>query len=305
MQRHPGDLADARPEWLERPERGSPLAMRLLRWLTLRLGRAAGRLLLYPICAYFVLFSVRARRASADYLRRALGRPAQLSDVFRHYHAFASTIHDRITLLAGRYDTFDVTLSAPAETLALLRSGRGCILLGSHLGSFEILRARSFSDRVPPVNVLMHLDNAGKINSVLHPLAPQLAARVIPLGDPASLLRVRECLARGELVGMLGDRTWRTERSSSCEFLGAPARFPLGPLLLAGLLNAPVVLFFGLYLGGRRYEIRLEPFADSIALPPGSRAAAVRPWIERYVRRLEHYCGIAPYNWFNFYDYWA
>ncbi|HXM80945.1 MAG TPA: acyl-CoA synthetase [Burkholderiales bacterium] len=304
MLRHLGGVAGRRPEWVERPERGSRFAMRLLLWLTLKLGRPVGRALLYPICAYFVLFSRRARRASAEYLRRALGRRPGLGDVFRHYHAFASTIHDRVYLLAGKYSYFDVTLSAPAGLLARLRQGRGCILLGSHLGSFEILCARSVSDCVPPVNVLMHLDNAEKINSVLHPLAPGIESRIIPLGGPESLLRVRECLARGEIVGMLGDRAWRNERTCSCDFLGARARFPLGPLLLAGLLDAPVVLFFGLYLGGRRYEIRLEPFAEAIPLEPREREAAVRPWVQRYVRRLEHHCRLAPYNWFNFYDYW-
>jgi predicted LPLAT superfamily acyltransferase len=65
------------------------------------------------------------------------------------------------------------------------------------------------------------------------------------------------------------------------------------------------VLFFGLYLGGRRYEVRLEPFANAIPLGSREREAAVRPWVERYARRLEHQCRDAPYNWFNFYDYWA
>jgi predicted LPLAT superfamily acyltransferase len=299
-----GGVANTRPGWVRQPERGSRLAMRLLVWLTQKLGHAAGRTLLYPICAYFVLFSPRARRASADYLGRVLCRRPRLGDVFRHYHAFASTIHDRIYLLAGQYGYFDVALCAPPELFALLREKRGCILLGSHLGSFEILRARAFSDNVPPVNVLMHLDNAEKINSVLRPLAPELESRVIALGGPESLLRVRECLARGEIVAVLGERVWRDERSTRCDFLGKPARFPLGPLLLAGLLHAPVVLFFGLYRGGRRYEIHLEHFADAIPLPRGDREAAVRPWVERYACRLEHHCRRAPYNWFNFYDYW-
>jgi predicted LPLAT superfamily acyltransferase len=305
MLRHLGSVAARRPEWVEHPERGSKIAMRLLVWLTLQLGRPVGRALLYPICAYFFLFCLRARRASAAYLRRALGRRPGFRDVFRLYHAFASTVHDRIYLLAGKYSYFDVTLSAPDALLEQLRQGRGCILLGSHLGSFEIMRARSVSDRVPPVNVLMHLGNAEKSNSVLHALAPSIESRIIPLGGPESLLRVRECLARGEIVGMLGDRVWKNERNCGCDFLGGQARFPLGPLLLAGLLDVPVVLFFGLYLGGRRYEVRLEPFANAISLGSREREAAVRPWVERYARRLEHHCRAAPYNWFNFYDFWG
>lgn len=294
----------ARPGWLEQPERGSPAAMRLALWLTLKLGRPLGRLLLFPILAYFLLFSPRARRASASYLRRALGRRATLADVARHFHAFALTMQDQFYLLAGKHGEFEVTLHAPAQAQAMLRQ-RACILLGSHLGSFEVLRVRGMTEGLPAVNMLMYLENAEKSGGLLRSLAPDLGTRIIPLGTPDALLRVHECLARGELVGILGDRAWRNDRSCSIDFLGAPARFPLGPLLVAGLLRAPVVLFFGLYLGRGRYEIRLEPFADAIALEPHDRDASVRPWVERYARRLEHYCRLAPYNWFNFYDFWA
>jgi len=304
MLRQTGRVA-APPEWVEHRERGSVLAMRLAVWLMLALGRPLGRVLLYPVCAYFVLFSSRARSASAGYLRRVLGRRATLGNVFRHYYTFASTIQDRVYFLAGRVSSYDVTVRVSAETQALLRQGRGCILLGSHLGSFEVLRSRGPAEGVPPINILMYMDNAGKLNSVLRALAPDAEARVIPLGSPEALLRVHECLARGEIVGMLGDRAWRNERTCRCEFLGDAARFPLGPLLLAGVLQAPVVLFFGIYRGGRRYEIHLEPFADAIPLEPREREASVQPWVERYARRLEHHCRAAPYNWFNFYDFWA
>jgi predicted LPLAT superfamily acyltransferase len=293
------------PDWVGQPERGSRRAMGLLIWLMLNLGRPLARALLYPICFYFVVFSSRARVASAAYLTRVLGRRARFGDVFRHYHTFASTIQDRVYFLAGRRASFDVTVRVSAETRALLHQGRGCILLGSHLGSFEVLRSRGPADGMPPVNILMYVENAEKLNSVLRALAPDLESRIIALGSPDALLRVHECLARGEIVGILGDRTWRTERTCPCPFLGDQARLPLGPLLLAGLLQAPVVLFFGIYRGGNRYEIHLEPFADAITLDRKDREASVRPWVERYAARLEHHCRAAPYNWFNFYDFWA
>ena len=294
-------VATPRPEWVERPERGSVLAIRLAVWLMLKLGRPASRLLLYPICAYFVLFSRRARRASAGYLRRVLGGRG---NVFRHYHTFATTILDRVYFLAGRYGEFEVTMHASEETQALLRSRGGCILLGSHLGSFEALRARSVADGVPPVNMLMYVDNAGKLNGALRSLAPEMHSRIIPLGNPDSLLRVHECLGRGEIVGILGDRAWRNERTWSCDFLGAPARFPLGPLLLAGLLQAPVVLCFGLYRGGNRYDLYFEPFADQLKLERSRRDAELRQTIQRFADRVAHHARNAPYNWFNFYDFW-
>jgi predicted LPLAT superfamily acyltransferase len=291
--------------WLAQRERGSRAAMRALVWVTLALGRRIGRLFLYPICAYFALFSRGTRRASADYLRRVLGRRPGLADVMRHYHAYASTIHDRVYLRSGRYGYFDVKLDVPPALLADLRHGRGCILLGSHLGSFEILRAAGLAEGAPPVNMLMRVEGGEKVNSVMDALAPGAAPRVIPLGHPGAMLRAQECLERGEIVGILADRGLRDERTCGCMFLGAPVRFPLGPLLLAGLLQAPVVLAFGLYRGGRRYEVHLEPFAERIELDRRDREGSLRPWVERYAARLEHHCRAAPYNWFNFYDFWA
>jgi predicted LPLAT superfamily acyltransferase len=90
-----------------------------------------------------------------------------------------------------------------------------------------------------------------------------------------------------------------------CSFLGADAPFPAGPFILAALLQAPVVLFFALYRGGKRYEIHFESFAERIAADSPPQAKHMREWVERYVARLEHYCRLAPYNWFNFYDFWG
>ena len=291
--------------WRGAPERGSAAAMALMARLTLGLGRGLTRCLLPLLCLYYYATAPRARRASREFLARALGRQPGMRDGLRHFHAFASTLHDRLLFAAGRHSGLDIAVSGTQETVRQLARGRGCLLVGSHLGSFEVLRACGPGEGVPPINILMYVDNAGKLNSVLRALAPDAEARVIPLGSPEALLRVHECLARGEIVGILGDRAWRNERTCRCEFLGGEASFPLGPLLLAGLVQAPVVLFFGIYRGGRRYDVHLEPFADAIPLERRNREESVRPWVERYARRLEHHCRAAPYNWFNFYDYWA
>ena len=290
--------------WRGERERGSPRLMRLIAWLTLTFGRAPGRLLLGPICLYFIASSPRVRAALRTYLGRALGRRARFADVYRLYFTFAATLHDRIYLLAGRERAFDIRVEGAEALDAALAAGRGCLLLGAHLGSFEVLRAAAAHRPELRVNVLMHARHARKVAAVLDRLGPGHAGRVIPMGEPGTLLAVQECLARGEVVGILGDRVWRRERAVRCPFLGAPAPFPEGPLLLAGLLKAPVVLFFGLYRGGRRYRVHFEPFAECIELPRGRRAEALRPWLERYAARLEHYCREAPYNWFNFYDFW-
>jgi len=289
--------------WREAPERGTARSLALMAGLTLRLGRGATRCLLPPLCLYYYATAPAARRASREFLGKALGREPGAADVLRHYHAFASTLHDRLLLAAGRHEALDIALTGTQEVERLLEAGRGCLLVGSHLGSFEALRALGKVHR-RPVSVVMHQANAEKMQALFSRLAPDLQQRVIASGRPDTMLRIKECLERGEMVGMLGDRPLGGERSASLPFLGAPARFPLGPWLLAAVLGCPVALFFGLYRGGARYEVALEAFSPGESVPREAREAAATRSLERYVARLEHYARRAPYNWFNFYDFW-
>lgn len=292
-----------RKEWLDQSERGSLLAMRVFAWLALKLGRNVGRLFLLPICVYFITFSGPARRASHDYLRRVLPHAPRWRDMVRHYHTFASTIHDRLYLLTGRHEYFDVRVHGYDVVEPLVKS-RGCIMLGSHLGSFEVLRTLGMFQQTLKINVLMHDSHADKLNSILNGLNPGIPPRVIPLGQPGTLLRAHECIERGEMVGILGDRTFKSEKVVDCHFLDGEITLPQGPFALAAVLGAPVILFFGLYRGGRRYDLHFELFEAEPGVPRAERDARVREWARRYADRLAHYCHLAPYNWFNFYRYW-
>jgi predicted LPLAT superfamily acyltransferase len=285
------------PAWLGQRERGSRSLMAALAWVTLTLGRAFGRLFLPPIALYFVAFGPRARAASAAYLERILGRPARLAEIYRHFHTFATTVHDRVLLLAGRTDVFDVSVDGAQAFDAAVAEGRGCILLGAHLGSFEVLRSVGATRRSLRIRMVMETANAVRIQSVFRRIQPASADWIIPMGSPTALLRAKEALERGEVVGILADRVWHHERAATLPLLGAPARFPLGAFRVAAALGAPVVLGVGLYRDGNRYDVHFERLDR-----PGDTAAAL---LARYVARLEHYCRAAPYNWFNFYDFWS
>ncbi len=302
-----------RPEWAERPERSNPAALRAMTWASLRLGRPFGRLLLRLGTLYFVLCSPAAYRASRDYLRRVLGRPASLRDVYRHMLTFGTTIHDRIYLMHARFDLFDIQLKGQEHVHEALAQGRGAFLLGAHLGSFEVVRAlgRAASD-LPDlprlrVAVAMYEDNARNINAAVAAINPAAAPEIIPLGRVDAMLQVREVLDANGLVGMLADRTLLRDAGSSVQrvdFLGAPAAFPLGPLHMAAMLKRPVLFMTGLHLGGNRYAVQFNKLADFTNLQREDRAAAVQAALARYVEHVEHGCRTAPYNWFNFFDFW-
>jgi predicted LPLAT superfamily acyltransferase len=300
-----GGRVTAQPAWLAQRERGSRTLIWLIVKVTLLLGRSVGRVLLYPICTYFLLFSGRARRASRAYLRRALARPPGWRDLFAHYHCFAQTILDRVVLLSGQYDQFDYDLDGIDVLRGVLAQGRGCLLYGAHFGSFDVLRALGSAQSPVAVKVLMHENNAEKLNSVLAMLNRELPKQIIPLGRAETMFRVSEALSRNEIVGLLADRIVAGDKMLRCNFLDADASFPEGPFILASVLKAPVVLFSAIYCGGRRYRISFEAFADSQSVASQHHGDSMQPQVQRYADWLARRCRSAPYNWFNFYDFWA
>lgn len=290
--------------WLKRKERSNMLMLRIMSWISLRLGRNAGRLVLHLIALYFVLFAPASRSASLGYLPRALGRPATLVDLYKHFFCFASTIHDRIYLINRRYDLFDIDIQGKDVIHPLIDADKGVLLMGAHLGSFEVMRA--IGRQLPGLKVamVMHEDNAQKINSILSAINPEASMDVIPLGHIDSMLQVQQRLDEGMLVGMLSDRTLGDEPMAQVELLGATAAIPTGPFRMAALLRRPVVFMVGLYMGGNRYQVHFETLADFAEIPRGQRDQAVDTAIARYTELLNRYTRLAPYNWFNFFDYW-
>jgi predicted LPLAT superfamily acyltransferase len=272
---------------------------------SLTVGRRAGRVALYAIGAYFFLFAPRARRASKTYLRRVLQRRPTMRDRFRQVMAFASTIHDRVYLLNDRFELFDIAVAGEELMREQMRGGGGAFLVGAHLGSFEVTRA--LGRRQPDLRVAMvaYEGNARKINAMIAAINPALAGGTVALGNAEAMLRVRALLDEGVFVGMLGDRTPGGEPTEVVEFLGGAARFPLGPMRLAALLQRQVIFMAGVYCGGNRYRVTFEPIADFSDVARDEREDAIRAAVVRYARRLEHYCREYPYNWFNFFDFWS
>lgn len=290
--------------WQQQPERGNRIGVRAMIWVAESLGRPMARVLLYPICFYFLMSSGAAHRSVARFRERVLGRPARWPELFRHFHAFASTILDRLYFLRAQLDPFDIQFHGLDLLDRELAKGQGCVLLGAHLGSFEVLRAVGLFRRQLDIRVLMDEQNAPMVRSLIQELNPAVAGTVIQVGGVETMLQVKECLDRGGIVGVMGDRVTQNDRTIACKFFGREARFPTGPIRLAQVTRSPLMLFFGLYRGGNRYEIHLESFSLEATPSHDRREVDVTGALQRYADRLEDFCRRAPENWFNFYDFW-
>lgn len=292
--------------WQNQREGGNRFWLRVLVAAALRFGHGFMSRCLYAISLYYFLRRGAERRASRKYLTRLLGRRASLWQAFKHIHYFSITMLDRIYLLAHGERNFEIEVEGLELLQHYIAKGRGVLLIGSHQGSFEVLRALAARCPEVPLRVLLDKQKTPAITELLEALAPGVGEAVIDVsqGGAAITLAVAETCRNGGMVALLADRGRAHETLRRVEFLGQPAPFPVGPWLLAGTLQVPVMLCFGLYRGGRRYALSFELFMERVEIPRGARNQALDGILRKYAERLEHYARLEPYNWFNFYDFW-
>ncbi|MEA3083930.1 MAG: hypothetical protein QOC89_1627 [Paraburkholderia sp.] len=302
-------------DWWRIAERGSHLGMSLLALSCKLFGRRFTALWLHPIVAYFLLTGRAAREASSNYFTR-LGEAAPHGDTprpgwlsaYRHMLAFAQSGFDKLAAWSGRVNNAEVEFEDPSAFKALVASGKGALVIGAHLGNLEMTRALAAQGAHAKVTAVVYTEHARRFNSVLASANSQFTRHLLEVSDfgPETAMMMQERVDAGELLVIVGDRVPAHEagRTTEAQFLGSTASFAQGPYVLAHALGCPVYLFFCLKEHDG-YRLYFEPFAERIELPRRDRAQHLAAWAQRYAARLEHYCRKAPYQWFNFFDFWA
>jgi predicted LPLAT superfamily acyltransferase len=294
------------PQWLQRPEAGSAFGYRLISTFARLCGRTAARVVLFPITAFFLLRRAPERRAARAYLALALNRAPTWRDVAKQFYYFASVILDRMFLLSESFKRFDIQVHGLDGLRAAWARKQGVLVFGSHLGSFDALRVLGEIRKDVKVRVVLDTEQNPALTRFLNAFNPELARSIINARQDGTVtaLAIKEALDEGALVTLLVDRARPGNQVTLVDFLGRKAPLPTGPWQIAAALKVPVVLCFGLYRGGNRYELHFEEFAETLRVERSDREGSLNAIIQRYADRLAHYTRSAPYNWFNFYDFW-
>ena len=292
--------------WLA-PERGNHAVMAIMLRLAALLGRRRLSRLIWPISLYYLLSDGTTRRGSRTYLRRVMGREPSVWLIWRHIHSYALMTLDRLFILDDKVASPPMSIRGTEAVFHALDQGRGCILLGAHIGSFDALRSVVKAAPCPlSLKILMYRQHTGDATRLIEALDPGYETILITLGQPDTMLRVAESLQRGEIVAILGDRAHDMGRSLPMSVLGRDAPLPTGPFRIAGITGAPVVLFSGLRHADGHYDIRFEPLADRLELkgPRADRAEVLHGWMQRYADWMSDLCRRDPLSWYNLYDFW-
>ncbi len=305
--------------WSSIREAGTLLGLKFL-WLMHKIfGRWMVSLMLFPTVLYFLMFRPLARRSSLNYLRihqqqypNVWSHKPGLRDVARHLYEFAETIVDKLLSWFVHIDVnkFDLTDAAYIEEL--MADERGQLIIGSHFGNLEYCRGFLHRYRHKVINILVHDKHSENFNTIMQQLNPESRLHIMQVAefDIPTMLKIKSKIDQGEWVFIAGDRSPLTgaKRSVEVNFLGRSAYLPIGPYMLAKGLACPVQLIFtSCDYSSKEKRIRVDvmKFADSITWDRKGRDQQIQAYAQKYADELEKQCAHSPYQWFNFYDFWA
>jgi predicted LPLAT superfamily acyltransferase len=273
-------------------------------------GSRGAWLISYAIAFCFTLAGGRAQFGMIAYWRRLRPRAGWLVLLllaYRQFVSFGRILCDRM-LVYLRPQRFAITVDGVTRLREMRERRQGCILLSAHCGNWELSSfwLHRLAAGLGNVHVVMVRDDLQFVQQFVDQRLRGAFTKVIdPRDGLGASLAINAALADGDVVCMLGDRVLGQQPSLTVDFLGAPARFPIGPFQAAALTGAPILVGFLMKTGLRSYSVHVDP-PWFVRLPAkrSERPAALRAAAQRWAKRLELQVRRYPRQWHNFFDFW-
>ena len=274
---------------------------RIFAFFVRHLGVRAAYFILLFVAGYYFCFSWKSSRPILDLYRRRLHFPAlkALRLLYVNYFRFGQTLIDKFAVLAGQQAAFTFVFDGGHHLDAMVAAGEGGILLSAHAGNWEAA-GQLLSRLNRPVSIVMYDGEEANIKQFLQQSANKKFQVIFVQKDLSHIFKINAALAANELVCIHADRFLPGAKTLSTDFLGAPARFPEGPFLLALKFSAPVTFVYAFKETATHYQLSATPprhYRTAQHDTVGTIAAAYARTLEAKVRQY-------PAQWFNYYDFW-
>jgi len=288
--------------------------------------------LLTLIVSFFYYFSSKRARIDAENYQNHLiawqkenNKPSlNKSAVFKQIFSFALALVEQVAAWTGKlkYDDIVFVDDDSKELKENVSSGKGAVILFSHLGSMSCLRAFANKQqmgvkRVLPLCILADTKMSAIFNKEIRKQNPLFDMNIVNSEefDISGFMRFQNTVERGGIVTIAADRT--SEKSPDkivkCSFLGMEAPFPYGSFLLALLLEVPVYYVFSIRSKTFMLHPKYNMFVKKATVLPEyydllsrtEKKASVRALCREFVSTMESMVTQYPFQWYNFFDFWG
>ena len=254
------------------------------------------------IVPFYMLFNHKGYISIYRFFRRRLGFGPLKSfcKVYANHFRFGQVIIDRYAAYAGK--KFSYTIDGNELFLKLMESDGGFVQLSSHAGSFEMVGYGLTSD-LKRINGLLFAGESQVMKDFRRSILASHNIGLIEVdGTMSHIFAMNAALDRGEIVSMTGDRLLGSPKALKCMFMGAEAKFPMGPFALAVQKEVPMLAMFAMRENASSYRVFVRSIESDAELPLRARMTAMA---QRFAAELEEIVRLYPTQWFNYYDFWA
>ncbi len=271
-------------------------------YLPVWLLRAVGSI----VAVIFILCNAdnyRAIRRNMSKIRPGLSSRAYAYLAYGVFKDYARYLIDLFHLSHDprRIDRYTFTITGMENLEQALSSGRGVILLASHLGNWELgsLKLRLKNRKM---HVVFSPDSSSLLESQRSFLRYADGVQEVPLRDGGfSSLRLLRVLQEGGVVALQGDRL-TFDSGIAVTFFGHEALFPKGPVKLALVSDSIMLPVFIPITGYKSYEIIVEA---PVYMETGEGLTdEVETNLQKIITILEKYVSRYPTQWFTFMPFW-
>lgn len=290
------------PSW-QGKSKGTPLGYSIFVAVIKKFGILPAYLLLRFVAFYYFLFSWRSSKIIYRFYRHQLkfGKATSLYKLYCNYYIFGQTIIDKIAVMSGSADKFTFNFDGEDILRKITAMQRGGILLSAHIGNWEV--AGFLLKRLnTKINIVIFDGEHEKIKQYLNSVTSQTTANFIILkNDLSHIYAIADALKNNELVCMHADRFLEGNKTLATAFLGQPARFPLGPFLLAAKFKVPVSFVFAMKETNLHYHFFASGIKDDTAYKKDN---FIQEMLVEFAAEMEEKIKDYPEQWFNYYDFW-
>jgi len=283
--------------------KGNKSGYQVFVWILKNFGVFPAYLLLRFVALYFFLFSYKASRQVYHLYRHrlGLGRISSLAKIYRNYYCLGQSIIDKVVVMSGIKNKFTYHFDGEENLREIVALQKGGILLSAHIGNWDI--AGHLLKRLEAkINIVIFDGEQEQIKEYLASVTGKKTINIIFIkNDLSHIYEISEAFKNNELVCMHADRFLEGNKTVSTAFLGAAARFPMGPFILAATFKVPVSYVFAIKESSLHYHFFASKIIDHNHLP---KTAMVQQMVQEFAGEMEIKTKQYPEQWFNYYNFW-
>ncbi|HTL09027.1 MAG TPA: hypothetical protein VL307_12235 [Chitinophagaceae bacterium] len=290
------------PSW-QGKSKGNPLGYRIFVSILKNWGVAPAYALLRVVVLYYFLFSVGSSKLIFHYFHKKLhySRWSSLGLLYRNYYRLGQSLIDKVVIMSGIRNKFTFNFEGEEHLRQMIEMKKGGLLLSAHLGNWEI--AGHLLKRLNTrIHIVMYDGEHQQIKRYMETVTGKRSMQVIIIREDLShIYAISEALKNNELVCIHADRFVEGNKTMTAPFLGAPARFPAGPFVLATTLKVPLSFVFAFKETASHFHL----YASEVKTYQGSNKAVVMETVlADFVQQMEQKARQYPEQWFNYYNFW-